>query len=75
MGKMRTLNTSRSAVFEQGRVFGFAHDVLVDFSRFVGGTNTRLPPVAADVHGELVQLRALGDGKQIRAFELRGFGL
>ena len=58
-------------VFEQGGVAHLAHDVLVDATRFVGIQQFGFDGVAVDLHGEFVKLRALGHGKQERAFEAR----
>ena len=56
-------------VFQQGGVLQFAHDVLVNGARLVGGQQLGLDLLAADFHGELVNLAAFGDGKQVSAFQ------
>ena len=58
-----------AGVFEQGGVLQFAHDVLVNGAGLVGGQQLGLDLLAGDLHGELVNLAAFGDGKQVGAFQ------
>jgi hypothetical protein len=62
-------------VFHQGRVAQFAHDVLVNPARLVRRQQLRLDLFAADVHGELVNVRARGHRKQICAFKPLRIGI
>ena len=56
-------------VFEQGRVFHLADDVLVKRAGFVGGQQLGLGHGAVDVHRELVDVRAGRQRKNVGAFE------
>ena len=68
-GKNAHLEHIAVGVFHQRRVAHFAHDVLVNLPRLLRRQQLGLNLPPADVHRELVELRALGNGKQIRAFE------
>ena len=68
-GENAHLEHIAAGVFEQRRVAHFAHDVLVNLPRLVRGQQLGLDLPPADVHGEFVNLRALGDGEKIGAFE------
>ena len=69
-GEDADLEQIAPGVFEQRGILEPAHDVLVDAARLVRGQQLGLDLFAADFHGELVDVRALGRGKQERAFQL-----
>ena len=58
-------------VFQQRRVFELAHDVLVNPPRLLGGQQLGFDLLAVDLHRELVDVRAFGDGEDERAFQPR----
>ena len=62
-------------VFEQRGIAFAADDVLVDGAGLVGGEQLGAGFLAVDFHGELVDLRGLGDGEEVGALELLGVGV
>ena len=75
MGKMRTLKTSRPAYSSSAGSLQLADDVLVNPPRLVRGEQLGFDLLAVDLHGELVDVRALGDGEHERALQPRGVGV